>query len=506
MRNGTGSDVPAPGYLLPLAMVASVLGTTLTVSGLLVLAVPLALWGAWRFLRVVGRLVSPLGAPRWLLLIGAAAYALVPVVAGAWGEGRLGVVVLAVLLPWLAHAALGFADPDADRRWRAAWRSGVLLALATAFAPVTWLFALLLGGVVLAAAAAIVPGAMRDRSAWGPPAAAVGVVPVLLLPWWLPALLTGAGGGLVIDMGRQPSSTVEGLGLLTDRWGDGGAPAWLGGVVVVLAVLALVPRSTRLPVLVCWVVALVAAVVAAALGLFSVELVFGPAPVGLGALLVVVQAALLAAVVLGGMGLVRSGAPRLLVPVVAAVAVAVPVGGLVWWGLEGGDQLESADQAEIPAYMVQRAMTAPERGVLVIQGDTADGMTYTLRRGDGVTLGKDEILATTAEDADLTATVRGLVSQPTPEVVDGLGQAGVEYVVLPAPADGAVAARLDAAGGLTQASADRGSRAWEVTRDLDPDAVDGPGSWLRRGLLILQALALVWVLVLCAPTSARRSR
>ena len=46
---------------------------------------PLALWGAWRFLRVVGRLVAPAGAPRWLLLWGAVTYALVPVV-----ERRLG--------------------------------------------------------------------------------------------------------------------------------------------------------------------------------------------------------------------------------------------------------------------------------------------------------------------------------------------------------------------------------------------------------------------------------
>ena len=97
-------------------------------SLLLVLAVPVAAWGAWRFLRVAGRLVGPAGAPRWLILWGTTTYSLVPVVAGAWGDGRLGVVVAAVLLPWLAHAALGFADPVADRRWRAAWRSGLLLA------------------------------------------------------------------------------------------------------------------------------------------------------------------------------------------------------------------------------------------------------------------------------------------------------------------------------------------------------------------------------------------
>ena len=106
------------------------------VSAILLLAVPLALWGAWRFLRVVGHLADAAGAPRWLLAVASATYALVPVVSGAWGDGRLGIVVVAAVLPWLGHAALGFADPEPDRRWRAAWRSALLLALVAAFTPV----------------------------------------------------------------------------------------------------------------------------------------------------------------------------------------------------------------------------------------------------------------------------------------------------------------------------------------------------------------------------------
>ena len=95
--------------------------------GVLVLAVPFSLWGAWRFLRVVGAARST-SVARPLLAWGAATYSLIPVVSGAWGEGRFGVVAVAALLPWLAHAALGFADPEPDRRWRAAWRCGSSLA------------------------------------------------------------------------------------------------------------------------------------------------------------------------------------------------------------------------------------------------------------------------------------------------------------------------------------------------------------------------------------------
>ncbi|MDQ4054883.1 MAG: glycosyltransferase family 2 protein, partial [Actinomycetota bacterium] len=434
---GVGTDVPAPAYLLPLALVGSVLGATLTVSALLMLAVPLALWGAWRFLRVAGRLITPFGAPRWLLLIGATAYSLVPVVSGAWGAGRLGMVVVAVLLPWFAHAALGFADPDPDRRWRAAWRCAVLLTLTTAFAPVTWMFALLLGLVVVVAAGVVVPGATRDRAVWGPPAAAVGAVPVLLLPWWLPALLTGAGEGLLLDIGRLPAARIDDLGMLTGRIAGDGAPAWVGWLLLVLAVLALVPRLSRIPVLVCWIVAAVAAVVAATVGRVSVSLAAVDAPVGLGVLLVVLQGAIVVAVVLGILGAVRGGSPRWSVVAAAVLAAVVPVAGLVWFGIGQDDPLDG-DDSDIPAYMVQRSMTAPERGILVVRGNTEEGLTYSIRRDDGITLGEDEIVALSPEDRELTSVVRELASRPNPDAVTALAGFGVEYVVLPAPADATV--------------------------------------------------------------------
>jgi GT2 family glycosyltransferase len=508
---GQGTPVPAPAYVLPLALLGSVLGTTLAVSALLVLAVPAGVWGAWRFLRVTGRLVSTRGAPRWVLLWGATTYALVPVVSGAWGDGRLGPVVTAVLLPWLAHAALGFADPAADRRWRAGWRTALLLALTTAFAPVAWIFGLVVGLVVVAAAFAIVPSAMRDRSTWGPPAVAVLAVPVLLAPWWLPAVLHGAVEGLVLDIGRLPAPALDPLDLLTGRVGDLGAPWWLGLVVLVAAVLALLPRATRIPVLVCWVVALVAAALAAVLGNLTVTLDATETTLGVGFLAVVLQGALITAATLGGQGLPATAPAgsraRPLLAAVALAAAVVPLAGTVWFALGGHDRLTDDEDTDIPAYMVQSAVTGPEHGILVVRGSVDEGLTYTVRRGDGVTVGEDEVLALSSADPEFTDVVRTLLSRPTTGVVDALAAAGIEYVVLPAPADGAVAAALDATGGLQQASAEeRTTRAWQVDRPLATDAVEGPRSWLRVGLLVVQAVAIVLVAVLCAPTARRRRR
>ena len=120
---------------------------------------------------------------------------------------------------------------------------------------------------------------------------------------------------------------------------------------------------------------------------------------------------------------------------------------------------------------------------------------------DGVTLERFDLRGIPFFDAD----VQAVTSRPRAAVLARLADAGVAYVVLPAPADGTVAAGLDASGGLDQASAeDRSTRAWHVSRPVDENALDGPSSWLRTGLLVLQGVAILVVLVLCAPSTGIR--
>ncbi|WP_170219285.1 glycosyltransferase [Nocardioides litoris] len=504
-----GTDVPAPPYVAVLALLGSVLGPEVTVTVLLVGSVPLGLWGAFRFLRVAGRLVSPLGAPRWLLVGASTTYALAPVTAGAWGEGRLGLVVAGGLLPWLAHAALGFVEPAVDRRRRAGWRVGLLLAIVAAFAPVAWLVAAALVLAVLVVGLVVARGVVASRDVAGPPLVALGVPLVLLAPWWLPAVLGGHAGALLVETGRLPGPALAATDLLLGRLGDSGAPRWIGAVLVVLALLALVPRASRIPVTLCWLVALVTSLVAVLLSPVTVTLASTDTPVGLGAPLLVLQACLVTAVVLGAQGAVRNRVARplqVLTAVGTVAALVVPVAGAAWWATSG-DDLTSADDTLVPAYMLQRASTGSQHGVLVVRGSVEDGLSYTVRRGDGLTLGEDEVVALTDADPAATATVRELVSRPTPETVDRLADLGVEFVLLPRPADGAVAASLDAASGLAQASSPPGSRAWLVDREVPVDAVAGDGtSWLRVGLLVVQGVFVLVVLVQVAPTVRARRR
>lgn len=513
---GSGTDVPAPAYVLPFAFVGSLVGgPVVVVSALMLLAVPFAAWGAWRLLTVVGHLVDTRDMPRWLHVWGAVTYGLVPVTSGAWGEGRFGTVAVAALLPWTAHAALGFADPDRDRRWRAAWRTALLVALGAAFVPGVWLFAVLATAVVLGVAAFISPRLLRDRHSWGPPVVALAAVPVLLAPWLVPLVTTGSAEGLLLEAGRLPGDRVDVVALLVGRLGDVGAPWWLGALLGLLALLALLPRSTRVPVLACWLVALAAAVVVAGLGFVTLELPATRTRPSLGLFVVILQGLAVVATALGAeayLRRLRDGHEhalwqRLLAGLLAVVAAVVPIGGLVWWlANPGGHALTRDEPAVVPAYMEQSSLLGPEHGVLVLRGSVAEGVDYRILRGDGVTLGEDEVLALADEDVDLTEQVTELVSAPTGELVESLGRAGIEYVVLPSPADGTIAAGLDATAGLDQASAeDRSTRAWRVDRPLSAEGVEGRTTWPRLLLLVVQVAAILLVLVLAAPT-VRRGR
>jgi GT2 family glycosyltransferase len=507
---GTGTAVPAPAYTLVMGLLGWVLGDSAAaaVAAVLLLAVPLGLWGSWRVLRVVGRLVDPGGSPRWLVALGAVSYALIPVTSGAFGDGRLGVVAVAVILPFLVHAALGFGDPERERRWRAAWRTGLLLAVAAAFEPVAWVFAVFLVLVVAVIAYAVTRRAPRGRDVVGPPLVSLGVTPVLLLPWWLPAIQHGAASLLLMETGRQPYPSLTTTDFLLGRFGpDVGGPSWLGALLVVLAVLALVPRATRIPVLVAWLVAATTAVAATALSFVPLPLPGGSVRPGIALLTVVLHGCLVLAAMLGAQGLVlilrrsRREHHEVLLVGLAAVAAIIPAVGLGWFVWQGPGDLANSEDTGIPPFMTDEATAEPAAGILVIRGDVADGLTFTVRRGAGDTLGEDEILYASKPDPSFTADVRALVSRPTPTVVDDLAKAGVRYLVLPAPYDGSVAAGLDATDGLGQAGTEsQATRTWRIETEVDPHAVDGPGSVLRWFLLAIEAIGLVVVLVLSLPT------
>ena len=230
---------------------------------------------------------------------------------------------------------------------------------------------------------------------------------------------------------------------------------------------------------------------------------------GLGFFVVLLQGLGVVAAVIAGTNaarrLVRGTAPRVLGAVVAVLLFAGPVLSLVWFAAASDDVLQPTGDEGIPAYMEQSANLGPAHGILVVDGTLDDGLSFAVRRGDGPTVGEPEIQANTRPDEGLQESIQELLTRPTGPRVDELAERGIEYVVLRAPADPVTAGILDSAPGLTQASAeDRETRAWQVERPLDPQALAGSESVLRTVLLVAQGLALVVVVVCCLPGAARR--
>ena len=506
---GTGSAAPAAPYILPLAALGTLLlaKAWLVIDLLFLLAVPVAAFGGYRFLR---RATGSRPAALW----GGAAYGLLPVLTGAVQEGRLGTVAASLVLPWLAHSALFLAPGhSADRRWRAAWRTSLWLALLAAFAPLGLVLAVLVTLVVL------VGGLVTDRAAWSrtgtwlPVVTPVLVALVLLLPWTVSVWAHQGPAAWLFEAGLPAPRLAEPLTWLDvvfGRPGSAGAPWWVGLGVVLAGLGALARPDTRRLVLRSWAVLVVALVVTAVLsGVAVAPAASGlPQQVWLGLPLLVAQAAVIAAAATAGAG-VRArltgksfGWRQPAGAVLVVIALLAPVAGLTWWVAAGSDDpLDRGWASTVPTYMSDAATADPTRGVLVLRGDRARGFDHLLLRGPGLRTGDESVLPRAEEQEPLSEVVSALVTAPEPEDVERLASFGVGFVYAPAPVDGRLSGNLDTLSGITPGSASApGARAWQVQVPTSEEALSRDESQLRPWLLGLQALAVLVAAVLAAPT------
>jgi GT2 family glycosyltransferase len=504
---GVGSTAPAAPYLLPLAVLGTVLlgKAWLVVDVLFLLAVPLAAVGGFRFLR---RVTGSLPASVW----GAVAYGVLPVVTGAVQEGRLGTVAGTVILPWLAHAAsfLGTGETR-DRRTRAAWRTALWLALLTAFVPIALPLAVAVAAVGFAAAAR-----RGDARATGPLllTALVAAV-VLLLPWSWATWSSGGPVSWLFEAGLPAPALTRPV----TRWDvvlgrpGAGAPGWVTAGVVVAALAALLRPDTRPSVLRAWTVL--------ALGLVATALLAGRTfaapgtgvdqPLWLGFPLVVVQGSAICAAALAGTGIRRRlsgssfGWRQPLGVLVVLLAVLSPVAAGLWWLWTGSDDpLDRTVVSGVPTYMTDAAAENPLNGVLVVRGSRDAGFRYALLRGPGIRLGDDTVRSTDRSQAAVTRRVANLATAPQPADLAALQRHGVFYIYAPAPADVSLVGNLDSVSGVTPASAARGARAWQLEGRPTDAALPRLTDPARPWLLAVQLLAIVTAVVLAAPSRKGR--
>ncbi|WP_405657283.1 glycosyltransferase [Streptomyces sp. RK9] len=456
---GVGGTETAPPYLAFLGLLSTLLlgSSGLAVTVLLVGSVPLAGFTAYFASR-------PLVQSRLLRAWASVAYAFLPAATGALAGGRIGTAVLAILLPLIARAAVsagGLAATDGARgSWRATWAYALLLTVTTAFTPIVWPIALVLGLALLAVR-------RRDLAAYGPRfLAALGTPLLVLAPWSLSLLPFGFFKEAGLEYGTGAASALDLLGA------SPGGPGTVSGLLligVVLAALGALLRGQRQAAIrTAWAVALVALVFAA---LSNGSAWAGPATLAYGI-------ALLAAAALGADGARARVAEQSFgwrQPVAALIAFAAAAGPLLaaaGWMIGGADgPLERRDPVQVPAFVAEESGTQDQARTLVLDSSTAAEVSYTLVRGSGARLGDAELAAADGTHERLDRIVGRLLAGSGADQADQLGGYAVRYVLVRDGAPRQLSRTLDTTPGLTRLSQEDGSALWRVDRQVARAAI-----------------------------------
>ncbi|MEZ3181552.1 glycosyltransferase family 2 protein [Streptomyces pimonensis] len=451
---GAGGTGSAPPYLAVVAAFASLLlgSTGLAVTILLVCSVPLAGLTAYFASR-------PLVESRLLRAWAAVAYAFLPAATGALAGGRIGTAVLAVLLPLIARAgvaASGLTNPEGTRgSWRATWAYGLLLTVTTAFTPIVWPIALVLGVGVLALRRTDIPAyGLRFLAQLGTPL-------LVLAPWSLSLIPLGFFREAGLEYGSSAASALDLLGA------SPGGPGTVGGLLLlglVLAALAALLRSERRT-------AIVAAWTAALVGLVFAVLSNNSAWAGPATL--VYGIAVLAAAALGADGARARVAEQSFgwrQPVAVLIALACAIGPLVaaaGWMIRGADgPVERRDPVQVPAFVAEESGTRDQARTLVLDSDSTARVGYVLVRGSGARMGDAEIAAVNGGNSVLDKVVANLVAGSGADQADQLGGFAVRYVLVHPGAPREVTRVLDATPGLSRLSQQAGGALWRVDRQV----------------------------------------
>jgi GT2 family glycosyltransferase len=462
---GVGSTASAPPYLAVVAALATVLGgqAWLAVDVLLLGCVPLAGLTAYLAAR---RLVTVTAARIWL----AATYALIPVATGAVAAGRLGSAVAFALLPLIGlnAARVLTAPPRAARR--AAWATGLLLALGAAFAPVLWVFGAAFVVIALAARHWLWRVSLVD-------AAIVVATPfAVLFPWSLHLLASPSA--FFTEAGVQPTgltSTVlkPSALLLLSPGGPGLPPVWVTAGIGLAVLAALLPHRRAAVTATGWCVAAVGYLGAVVVARASTAPAGGSqAATGWpGAALAVAALGLLVAAAPAvewlAVGWTARGLARKLVAGAAvAVAATAPVLAAGYWVADGVQgPVGSVTAPVLPAFVSASSNGGGQYRTLIMR-ENGGSLDYSVVRQGDPSLGEPELTASSSAEQALSGQVSALAAPDGADAGDPglvLGEFGIRWVLLPAPVDPALAQLLDASVGLVPLSKSSAYDLWQVT-------------------------------------------
>jgi GT2 family glycosyltransferase len=468
---GVGSATTAPPYLAVIAALATIAAGKpwLAVDVILLGCVPLAGLTAFLAARRITRFAP-------VRVWAAAAYALLPVAMGAIAAGRIGTAVVFVLLPLIAlTAARMFTQPPRLAR-RAAWATGLGVAVAAAFVPLVWAIALIAAGV-----AALAFSSGRRGMAVNLAIAAV-VPPAALMPWTIqvvthPALLLLEAGIQAPGLASHDLS-ARSLMLLSPG-GPGIPPFWVTGGLAVAALAALLLGKRRVLAMAGWGVALFGLLIATAVSRIVVTPPGGDSGVAAwpGVALTVVAIGLLLAAatagdaiprLLGGGLTIRRGLGSfrgLGVILLAVAACSAPALAAASWVMSGVRGPVAAVHGQLVPELVSVSSDNGLRLRTLVLRVQPGHVSYAVLRGVGPSLGDPDLAPAPAAQRALGDAVATLVAPSGGQAADQgntLAQFDVGFVLMPAPVSPVLARLLDGVAGLRPVSATSSFDLWRL--------------------------------------------
>ncbi|GAA4235798.1 glycosyltransferase [Actinomadura meridiana] len=477
---GLGSDAGSPPSVGVLAVLSTVtLGKPwLVVSVLLLGSVPLAGLTAYRASRLLvsdvalagrrarakGRRLPATAVRAWF----AAAYALLPAATGAISGGRLGTAIVHVLLPLIAvQLARVYGLPRSEaaafdvrtrrkRAGRASWAAALLLAVAMAFVPLTWLVVVIAAGTVWALFDR--PGRRERRGV----AIALGVPPLLMFPWTVGLLLHPSRFLLEPGLHRpfEPAAAADLLAL--DPGGPGAPARWALAGLLAVAVFALPLRRRRNLALAGWLLGVYGLLVAVVTSAVTVTKGVDEAPVWPGVALICAGAGALVAATAAVQGAAEAAAGRHLVyraggTLLALAALTAPVLAAGFWMVDGADgPLGKVDPDTVPAYVHGRG----GQRTLVLHKEPTGRVSYTVLRDARPRIGESEVAVGGRSRDRLDDLVAGLAVNREGDDGPALTRMGVQYILVPHPTKDPITDVLDAAPELTRLSRTKTFAVW----------------------------------------------
>lgn len=479
---GIGSTTPAPPWLAVVAAVATVLTGKpwLAIDVIMIGCVPLAGMTAMFAVRKVTKSVP---VRVWVSVT----YALLPVAMGVIASGRFGTAVAFVLLPLIAAQAGRMLTQSGPPATRAAWATGLLVAIAAAFVPLVWLItfaACLLAAIVFRTTRR---GLLRNL------AVAALVPPLLLLPWTL--TLFSRPAGLLLEAGLpQPGTPVSGLParalMLLSPGGPGLPPYWVTAGLLGVALIALFAGRRRRLVTAGWGVALSGLLTAIIVSHLTVRPDDGgPVVVWAGLPLALAALGLLLAAAAGAdaLGRLLAGAKgwRAIVSgrgpwaaLLALVACSAPVLAATAWlsaGITG--PIHPVANPVVPELVAVAAGQGRQVRTLVLRS-SGGHISYLLLRGSSPSLADTALTPPPQAQRALSKAVSALTTPDAGLAANQeqlLADLDIGYVLVQAPVEQQLANVLGNVSGLRPYSTTSGYSLWQLDTPPARVAVAEPG-------------------------------